>query len=108
MSQVDPAVFAELPPDVAAELALALPPSHAAFFSEGNIPPDPGSPLPVGAEIGAAPQSDARAKAAAKVIPAVLESLTARKMLLHWDNHANGHIMQKDVRVGLREMHDSS
>lgn len=83
MSQVDPAVFAELPPDVAAELALALPPSHAAFFSEGNIPPDPGSPSPVGAEIGAAAQSDARAKAPAKVIPAVLKFLTARTLLLH-------------------------
>ena len=93
MSQVDPAVFAELPPDVAAELAAALPPSHAAFFSEGNIPPDPGSPSPVGAEIGAAAQSDARAKAAAKVIPAVLKSLTARTMLLHWDDHANRHIL---------------
>lgn len=46
MSQVDPAVFAELPPDVAAELAAALPPSHESFFSKGNIPPEPrpGSP----------------------------------------------------------------
>lgn len=67
MSQVDPAVFAELPPEVAAELAAALPPSNAAFFSEGNIPPDPGSPsLPV-AESVAAAQDEVRAKAAAKV-----------------------------------------
>ena len=67
MSQVDPAVVAELPPEVAAELAAALPPSHASFFSEGNIPPDPGSPLPNRADAAAAAQHDARAKAAVKV-----------------------------------------
>lgn len=67
MSQVDPAVFAELPAEVAAELAAALPPSHASFFSEGNIPPDSGSSLPSGTDTAAAAQHDARAKAAAKV-----------------------------------------
>ena len=67
MSQVDPAVFAELPPEVAAELAAALPPSHASFFSVGNIPPDPGSPLPSGADAAAAAQGCLKAKAAAKV-----------------------------------------
>lgn len=67
MSQVDPAVFAELPPELAAELAAALPPSHASFFSVGNIPPDPGSPLPSGTDAAAAAQHDIKAKAAAKV-----------------------------------------
>ncbi len=67
MSQVDPAVFAELPPEVAAELAAALPPSHASFFSMGNIPPDPCSPLPTGTDAAAAAQHDNKAKAATKV-----------------------------------------
>ena len=74
MSQVDPAVFAELPPDVAAELAAALPPSHASFFTVGNIPPAPDSPSPCGPEDASAAQADGRAKAAAKVLPPTIST----------------------------------
>ena len=66
MSQVDPAVFAELPPEVAAELAAALPPSHASFFSEGNIPPAPGSPLQGGADSAPLAQADLKVKVTAE------------------------------------------
>ena len=72
MSQVDPAVFAELPPEVAAELAAALPPSHASFFTEGNIMPVPSSPSPSGEDAGAAAQADRRAQTVAKVPPSIL------------------------------------
>lgn len=80
MSQVDPAVFAELPPEVAAELAAALPPSHASFFSVGNIPPDPGSPLPSGTDAEAAAQHDPKVRAAAKVL---LTSLLSFQLPYH-------------------------
>ena len=72
MSQVDPAVFAELPPEVAAELAAALPPSHASFFTEGNIMPVPSSPSASGEDAVAAAQADQRAQTAATVPPSIL------------------------------------
>ena len=67
MSQVDPAVFAELPPEVAAELAAALPPSHASFFTEGNVMPAPSSPSASGEDAVAAAQAVQRAQTVAKV-----------------------------------------
>ena len=72
MSQVDPAVFAELPPEVAAELAAALPPSHASFFTVGNIMPVPSSPSASGDDAAAAAQADQRAQTVAKVPSSIL------------------------------------
>lgn len=39
MTQIDPAVLAELPPDVVAELVAGLPPSHEPFAKQGNLSP---------------------------------------------------------------------
>jgi hypothetical protein len=40
MTQVDPKVLEELPPDVVEELRAGLPPSHAPFAKQGNLSPD--------------------------------------------------------------------
>lgn len=74
MSQVDPAVFAELPPEVAAELAAALPPSHASFFTEGNIMPVPSSPSASGEDAAAAAQAAQKAQIVAKVRSSILST----------------------------------
>ncbi len=39
MTQIDPAVLAELPPDMVAELVARLPPSHEPFTKQGNLSP---------------------------------------------------------------------
>lgn len=46
MTQVDPAVLAELPPDVVAELIARLPPSHEPFSKQGNLSQSPNEPEP--------------------------------------------------------------
>lgn len=40
LTQIDPKVLEELPPDVVAELKAGLPPSHAPFAKQGNLSPD--------------------------------------------------------------------
>ncbi|CAL8466850.1 g6386 [Coccomyxa elongata] len=39
MTQIDPAVLAELPPEMVAELVAGLPPSHEPFTKQGNLSP---------------------------------------------------------------------
>ena len=46
MTQIDPAVLAELPPDVVAELIARLPPSHEPFSKQGNLSQSPNEPEP--------------------------------------------------------------
>ena len=43
VTQLDPAVLAELPQDVVEELVAGLPPSHEPFAKEGNLSPDASS-----------------------------------------------------------------
>ena len=60
MTQVDPAVLAELPTDLVAELIARLPPSHEPFAKQGNLSQSPSGSEP---ENGSHPSHEGKANA---------------------------------------------